>query len=602
MNLPSTLLHALRKLNYKQPTPIQRKAIPPLLRGLDVVAMARTGSGKTAAFGIPIVCRLKEHCSIVGVRAIVVSPTRELAVQTGRALTGLAKGTDLRVAQIVGGESLEGQFAVLAGNPDILVVTPGRLLHLTSVETRLSLGRVEVVVFDEADRLFEMGFREQLKELLGKLPERRQTALFSATLPSMVAEFAEAGLRTDAVLIRLDAELKLSPDLTCSFFSIRSEYRIPALLEILNRIYNASTTGDKLTIVFTATRHHVEYIVELLAASQYRVTGVYGAMDQEARTESLMSFRNGTKPIMVVTDLAARGLDIPHLDNVINVDMPPTGKMFIHRVGRAARAGRTGHAYTLCTNDELPYYVDLAKFVNLDMNKSIVRMEQGRLDLLLSQCQGLHRMNGTLESCHAVMLNACKQYHASRPPATPDSYAVAKSLLIGPEPGCDGAQGDMLSAIRQYKRAGTRERLSQSQSQSQSTTLSTKTTPTTSNRSDHYLSYTPSNARFSDDQHYSLRSQLHRAADHHHPTTDASADTVSSRPGNLLRQGKKYRDDGKYDQWKRKHHVSLPAVGESELDERTRSAICSVKKRWRTSKTSKGGKGGGKVSGKRGSK
>lgn len=196
---------------FKVPTPIQRKCIPLILQGQDVVGMARTGSGKTAAFLIPLLERLKTHSAKVGARGLVLSPSRELAMQTQKVCKELGKHTDLRSCVLVGGDNLDDQFSMIASNPDILIATPGRLLHL-AVEMDLDLRSVEYVVFDEADRLFEMGFAVQLHEILSRLPQNRQTLLFSATLPKILVDFAKAGLQ-EPTLIRLDADTKISKDL-----------------------------------------------------------------------------------------------------------------------------------------------------------------------------------------------------------------------------------------------------------------------------------------------------------------------------------------------------------------------------------------------------
>merc|ERR1719355_732 len=220
MGLNSHLLKAISRKGFSVPTPIQRKTIPLVLDHQDVVGMARTGSGKTAAFVIPMIERLKSHSARVGARALILSPSRELALQTLKVVKEFGRGTDLKCVLLVGGDSLEEQFGFMAGNPDIVIATPGRFLHL-KVEMSLDLSSVKYVVFDEADRLFEMGFAAQLAEILVALPTSRQTLLFSATLPKSLVEFARAGLQEPS-LVRLDAESKVSPDLESAFFSVKS--------------------------------------------------------------------------------------------------------------------------------------------------------------------------------------------------------------------------------------------------------------------------------------------------------------------------------------------------------------------------------------------
>ena len=372
------------------PTPIQRKTIPLVLDSQDVVGMARTGSGKTAAFVIPMIEKLKAHSAKVGARALILSPSRELALQTLKVVKEFGRGTDLKCVLLVGGDSLEDQFGFMAGNPDIVIATPGRFLHL-QVEMSLDLSSVRYVVFDEADRLFEMGFAAQLSEILHALPTSRQTLLFSATLPKSLVEFARAGLQEPS-LVRLDAESKVSPDLESAFFSVKSAEKEGALLHILNDLIKmppgppdgAKKAAEKIdkkrkrgadgpgpkqkptehsTIIFAATKHHVDYLASLLRLSGFAVSHAYGSLDQVARNIQVEEFRTGMTNILVVTDVAARGIDIPVLANVINYDFPPQPKIFVHRVGRTARAGQRGWSYSLVRDTDAPYLLDLQLFL-----------------------------------------------------------------------------------------------------------------------------------------------------------------------------------------------------------------------------------------------
>ncbi|KAL9010721.1 MAG: hypothetical protein Q9173_004379 [Seirophora scorigena] len=395
MGLNATLLKAITRKGYSVPTPIQRKTIPLVIDGQDVVGMARTGSGKTAAFVLPMIEKLKSHSAKVGARALIMSPSRELALQTKKVVKEFGKGTDLKCVLLVGGDSLEEQFSFMAGNPDIVIATPGRFLHL-QVEMSLDLSSIRYVVFDEADRLFEMGFAAQLTEILHSLPQSRQTLLFSATLPKSLVEFARAGLQ-EPHLVRLDAETKVSPDLQSVFFSMKSAEKEGALLHLLNDVIHMPTRrtqhgatmkeiepgrkGKKRkradmehsdckdsptehsTIIFAATKHHVEYLATLLRLSGFAVSHVYGALDQTARKMQVEYFRTGATDILVVTDVAARGIDIPILANVINYDYPSQPKIFVHRVGRTARAGQKGWSYSLLRDSDLPYVLDLQLFL-----------------------------------------------------------------------------------------------------------------------------------------------------------------------------------------------------------------------------------------------
>ncbi|CEI40251.1 ATP-dependent RNA helicase DBP10 [Fusarium venenatum] len=388
MGLNSNLLKAITRKGFSVPTPIQRKAIPLILDRKDLVGMARTGSGKTAAFVIPMIEKLRAHSGRFGTRALIMSPSRELAIQTLKVVKEFSRGTDLKCVLLVGGDSLEEQFGYMAANPDIVIATPGRFLHL-KVEMSLDLSSIKYVVFDEADRLFEMGFAAQLTEILHALPPSRQSLLFSATLPASLVEFARAGLQ-DPSLVRLDAEQKVSPDLESAFFSVKGAEKEGSLLHILHDVVkmpvgspagaiNDSEKGSKKrkrgadgaggkptehsTIIFTATKHHVEYIANLLIYAGFAVSYVYGSLDQTARRIQVEDFRTGKTNILVVTDVAARGIDIPVLANVINFDFPPQPKVFVHRVGRTARAGQRGWSYSLVRDTDAPYLIDLQLFL-----------------------------------------------------------------------------------------------------------------------------------------------------------------------------------------------------------------------------------------------
>ncbi|CCF57101.1 hypothetical protein KAFR_0C01060 [Kazachstania africana CBS 2517] len=407
--LSKLILTNISKRGFRQPTPIQRKTIPLILQSRDIVGMARTGSGKTAAFVLPMIEKLKTHSSKIGARAIILSPSRELAMQTHNVFKEFSKGSDLRSVLLTGGDSLEDQFGMIMANPDVIIATPGRFLHL-KVEMNLDLKSVEYICFDEADRLFEMGFQEQLNELIYSLPSNRQTLLFSATLPSSLVDFAKAGL-TNPVLVRLDTETKISENLEMLFLSIKNEEREANLLYLLQeeiciplateeqikKLNNESKIDDdsdseddeatrrqkrksknfkkqrlppanqlpseKATIIFVPTRHHVEYISQLLKDCGYLVSYIYGTLDQRARNRQLYNFRLGLTSILVVTDVAARGVDIPMLANVINFSLPVSSKVFVHRVGRTARAGNRGWAYSIVSENELPYLLDLELFL-----------------------------------------------------------------------------------------------------------------------------------------------------------------------------------------------------------------------------------------------
>ncbi|KAK9391631.1 ATP-dependent RNA helicase DDX54 [Crotalus adamanteus] len=443
MGLGYPVFKGIMKKGYKIPTPIQRKTIPLILDGKDVVAMARTGSGKTACFLIPMLEKLKARCAKTGARALILSPTRELALQTLKFTKELGRFTGLKTALILGGDRMEDQFVALHENPDIIIATPGRLMHV-AVEMKLKLHSVEYVVFDEADRLFEMGFAEQLKEIVSRLPEGRQTLLFSATLPKLLVEFAQAGL-TEPVLIRLDVESKLSEQLKLLFFHVRADDKPALLLHLLRTVVKPQDQ----TIVFVATKHHTEYLKELLTLQGVNCTNIYSSLDQTARKINIGKFAHGKCSVLIVTDLAARGIDIPLLDNVINYSFPAKAKLFLHRVGRVARAGRTGTAYSLVAPDETPYVFDLHLFLGrplvfasphqkpTDSDGVFGRVPQAVMDDEESLLQTDHERSLDLQNLRRVSDNALKQYQKSRPSSSSESIKRVKEMefsLIGIHP------------------------------------------------------------------------------------------------------------------------------------------------------------------------
>ncbi|XP_046672425.1 ATP-dependent RNA helicase DDX54 [Homalodisca vitripennis] len=477
LGLHPLVLKGIQKRGYKTPTPIQRKTIPLIMEGRDVVAMARTGSGKTACFLIPLFEKLLVRQNKNTTKALILSPTRELALQTNKFVKELGRFCGVRAALVLGGDSMDNQFSMMHSKPDVLVATPGRFLHLC-VEMELRLSDVEYVVFDEADRLFEMGFGEQLREIVHRLPDSRQTLLFSATLPKVLVEFARAGL-TDPVLLRLDVESKLPDTLELSFISCRSEEKPAALTCLLDHV----VPSDGQVAIFVATKHHVEYVHMLLDQAGVSNTFIYSDLDPSARKINTAKFQTGKVRALVVTDVAARGLDIPSLDYVINYNFPAKPKLFVHRVGRCARAGRPGTAYSLVAGDELCYLLDLQLFLGRSLplidtegattaeSGALGRIPQHLLDDQLSKIQLWHNNNSGLNSQRVVSENAYKQYLKSRPGASVDSVRRVKQLpvnTLGPHPAFTALatpqvdRAAFLAQIKNFKPQGTVFELGQS--------------------------------------------------------------------------------------------------------------------------------------------
>uniref|UniRef100_A0A5K4EAL3 RNA helicase n=1 Tax=Schistosoma mansoni TaxID=6183 RepID=A0A5K4EAL3_SCHMA len=444
MGLSVATFNGIIKKGYKIPTPIQRKvlhlriislqAIPIILSGRDVVSMARTGSGKTAAFLIPLFEKFPCH-SPAGPRALIMSPTRELAIQTLNFTKELGKFTPLKATIILGGDKMEEQFAALHKSPDIIIATPGRFLHVL-MEMNLSLKSIEYVVFDEGDRLFELGFAEQLSETLKRLPRSRQTLIFSATLPKNLVEFARAGL-VDPILLRLDLHSKLSQDLKLAHITCLPEEKNVILVHLLGKVIHK----DEQAVVFFATKHHVESFQMLLTDLGFGCTCIHSGLDPSARNLALKKFRSRTARVLLVTDVAARGVDIPHLDNVINFHFPAQPKLFLHRVGRVARAGRRGVAYSLVDPEELPYLLDVFMFLGKEWkvcqssNKQVEwesdcvgRAPRSIMSSLAARIESISSENSSLESMKKVCVNAMKRYLQTRPNASWESIRRAKDL------------------------------------------------------------------------------------------------------------------------------------------------------------------------------
>lgn len=345
-----------------------------------------------------------------------------------------------------------------------IIATPGRLLHVI-VEMNLDLKSVQYVVFDEADRLFEMGFETSLNEILHRLPASRQTLLFSATLPKSLVEFAKAGLQ-DPKLVRLDAESKISSDLKMAFFSVKQAEKEACLLGLLRDVikvpfgrpqteaaeeadkkrkkgkYLEHFTAPHQTLIFAATKHHVEYLLNLLTTAGYAVSHIYGSLDQGARSFQMDQFRRGLTNILVVTDVAARGIDIPVLENVVNFDFPHGARVFVHRVGRTARAGRQGWAWSFITNPELPYLLDLQLFLgrplkcyvssegDQEYTESLIlgTFERERIDEDMEYVRSLDDVNHSLPMLKEVMIRGHGMYERSKGKASAPSYKRAKEM------------------------------------------------------------------------------------------------------------------------------------------------------------------------------
>ena len=343
LDLHPDLVRGVAALGFEAPTPIQRDAIPPVLRGRDVLACAVTGSGKTAAFILPILERLLEHPRGI-TRALVLAPTRELAAQIDEHRQQLGRHTSLTGAAVFGGVGYAPQEQALRHGVDVLVATPGRLLdHLGHF--RGCLARLEVLVLDEADRMLDMGFLPAIRRVLQHLPERRQTLLFSATLPPPIVALAREILR-DPVNIAVERRAAPAAGITHTAYPVASELKSRLLLQLLAR------PATRSVLAFTRTKHRANRLTEFLGRHGIRAERIHGNRSQAQRTQALAGFKAGRFQVLVATDIAARGIDIDALSHVVNFDIPPLPEDYIHRVGRTARAEARGDALTLVAPNE----------------------------------------------------------------------------------------------------------------------------------------------------------------------------------------------------------------------------------------------------------
>ena len=341
-NFHSHIASGVTTAGYAKPTPIQSQAIPRVMEGHDVMGLAQTGTGKTAAFVLPILHRLAQG-ERGRVRALVLAPTRELAEQINEAIGTLGRQTRVRNVTVYGGVSIHTQIQKLKAGAEIVVACPGRLLdHIT--QRTIDLSRLEMLVLDEADQMFDMGFLPTIRRILKHLPQERQTLLFSATMPSDIRRLAKEIL-DDPVTVQAGST---APAATVShaLYPVEQHLKTSLLLELLR------DTDTESVLVFTRTKHRAKRLGEQLEKAGYRATSLQGNLSQNRRQAALEGFRNNTYQILVATDIAARGIDVSQVSHVINYDIPDTAEAYIHRIGRTGRAARSGDAFTLVTGED----------------------------------------------------------------------------------------------------------------------------------------------------------------------------------------------------------------------------------------------------------
>jgi ATP-dependent RNA helicase RhlE len=343
LGLHPSLVRATRDLGYKEPTPVQAGAIPPALAGKDVIATAQTGTGKTAAFLLPVLHHLLAQPR-GATRVLVVSPTRELAEQIDDVCRGVAKHTPLRSALIVGGQPMGPQERALRSGVDLIVATPGRLLdHMQRGIARLD--KVATLVLDEADSILDMGFLPDVKRIIAKLPARKQTLLFSATMPPVIANLAREILK-DPATVQIGRRSTTAVGITQAAYPVPQHLKNALLRHLLRE------TEMPSVLVFTRTKHSAKKLAKLVESDGFTVAELHSNRTPAQRTKAMQGFRRGQYQVMVATNIAARGLDVDHITHVISTDVPDVAEDYIHRIGRTGRAGAAGDAFILVSREE----------------------------------------------------------------------------------------------------------------------------------------------------------------------------------------------------------------------------------------------------------
>ncbi|WP_452227132.1 DEAD/DEAH box helicase [Lacinutrix cladophorae] len=359
LGLSEALLKAIQKKGYTTPSPIQQKAIPPVLLGVDVLASAQTGTGKTAGFTLPLLHLLSENPKqkYRPIRALILTPTRELAAQVYANVREYSEFTNIRSAVIFGGVNQKPQVATIRQGIDVLVATPGRLLDLES-QGLLSLKRVEIFVLDEADRMLDMGFLRDIERVMKLMPAKRQNLMFSATFSKDIKKLANSILNNPAQ-VEATPENSTVDAINQKVYRVAKSKKAALLLKLI-----IDGQWDQV-LVFTRTKHGANNLTKKLLGASISAAAIHGNKSQGARTKALKGFKSGTISVLVATDIAARGLDIPLLPHVVNYEIPNISEDYVHRIGRTGRAGAKGEALSLVCTEELGYLRDIEKLVGM---------------------------------------------------------------------------------------------------------------------------------------------------------------------------------------------------------------------------------------------
>jgi ATP-dependent RNA helicase RhlE len=358
--LAEPILRAVKGEGYESPTKIQAQAIPALLKGRDLLGIAQTGTGKTAAFALPTLHLLQEERQRLEPkcpRVLVLAPTRELALQIAASFETYAKFLRVRVQTVFGGVKIGGQIRALKAGVDVLVATPGRLVDLLG-QGAADLSKLDVLIFDEADQMLDLGFVHDLRKIMAKVPAKRQTMLFSATMPKSIEALAQDYL-SDPEKVSVAPESTTAERVEQRALYVEKEHKPEVLAALLK--------GGEVdrALVFTRTKHGADAVVKKLASYGVEAKAIHGNKSQPQRVKALGAFKDGTCPVLVATDIAARGIDVDGVSHVVNYEMPNVAEQYVHRIGRTARAGRAGIAYSLVAEDELYYLRDVEKTIRM---------------------------------------------------------------------------------------------------------------------------------------------------------------------------------------------------------------------------------------------
>ena len=360
LNLIEPILKALEKEGYTNPTPIQEESIPIVLDGFDLLGCAQTGTGKTAAFSIPIIQHLHKNAKRggkKGIKALILTPTRELAIQIGESFYSYGRFTELTHAVIFGGVSQKPQTDALRSGIDILVATPGRLIDLIN-QGHVDLRTLEYFVLDEADRMLDMGFIHDIKRILPLLPKKRQSLFFSATMPAEIAHLANNILQ-DPKRVEVTPQSSTVEKIDQCLYYVEKDDKKDLLIQLLKN------PALESVLVFARTKHGCDKIAKLLDKAGYKAEAIHGNKSQNARQRALSNFKDRTTRILIATDIAARGIDVDHLSHVINYELPNVPETYVHRIGRTGRAGREGAAIAFCDGEEVPLLRDIHKVIGI---------------------------------------------------------------------------------------------------------------------------------------------------------------------------------------------------------------------------------------------